>query len=49
MNNQETDSHHSGGETDQKDDNLSSTKAPLHSHGESDEQVYVPNYQSCQI
>ena len=43
MNNQETDSYHSGGENDQKDDNLSSNEVPLHSNGESDEQVYVPN------
>ena len=46
MNNQETDSYHSGGEIDQKDDNLSSTEVPLHSNGESDEQVYVPNRSS---
>ena len=43
MNNQETNTHHSDDEADQKVDNLSSTEVPLLSEVELDEQVYVPS------
>ena len=46
VNNQETDSHHSGVETDQKDDNLSSTGVALLSRSELDDQGYVPSRSS---
>ena len=44
MNNQETNTHHSDDEADQKVDNLSSTEVPLLSEVELDEQVYVPKW-----
>ena len=49
INNQETDSHHSGGETDQKEDMLSSTDVPLLSDVELGEPVYVPNRSSLNV
>ena len=49
MNNQETNTHHSDDEADQKVDNLSSTEVPLLFDVELDEQVYVPNRSSLNV